>query len=163
MERTFLLLALAVVVGCSSETASPVKTYPASGKVTLNGRPLEGATVNFIPADGKGSSVGTTDKDGMYKLTTYRSDDGAPAGQYKVSIVKYDAANPPPAATTGPPPNEIDFSNYAPPSNSPNAPAVVPTNTKETIPAKYANADSSGLRGMIDPADPKNENNFDLK
>jgi hypothetical protein len=161
VKRCTLLFAMALVVGCSSESANP-KTFPATGKVTLNGSPLEGATVNFYPMEGKGSSIGTTDAEGNYSLTTFRSNDGALPGQYKVTITKYTS---PPKAASAPETGslasgELDVATYAPPSDNPVATATN-TGPENLVPAKYANADSSGLRGMVDASN--GVNNFDLK
>jgi len=164
MQKSFFLVALSLVLGCSSGGSSFPKTYPASGTVTVNGKPVNGATVNFFPVDGKGSSVGTTDASGKYTLTTYRSNDGAPPGQYKVSIVKYDAANPAPAAAALPAGQLASGdlpADYAPPKEG--AGAIAPPAPKSEIPAKYNNAETSGLRGLVDATSPDNTNNFDLK
>jgi hypothetical protein len=167
MQKSCCLLAiLALSVGCTSATDSNrPKTYPASGTVTLNGSPVEGATVNFYAMEGTGSSIGVTDANGKYTLTTFTSNDGAMAGQYKVSIVKYDGA-PPPTATTLPAgqlaSGDIDVSSYAPPKESGAPSAAAAAGPKNLIPAKYSSADTSGLRGMISEGG-SNDNNFDLK
>jgi hypothetical protein len=60
--------------------------------VTLNGKPLVGATVTFLPVAAKGSvqagnsSLGKTDEDGHYSLQTTRGANGARVGKYRVSI-----------------------------------------------------------------------------
>jgi hypothetical protein len=117
--------------------------------------------------EGKGSSIGTTDAEGKYSLTTFRSNDGALPGQYKVSIVKYDPSSaPPPTAPTTPPPGQLASgdldANYVPPSNSSSTATSAETGPKNLIPAKYASADTSGLRGMIAEGD-ENVNDFELK
>ncbi|OHB73245.1 MAG: hypothetical protein A2V70_02070 [Planctomycetes bacterium RBG_13_63_9] len=57
------------------------------GKVTLNGRPLEGATVKFQPTAPEGSSSsGMTDADGRYELMYTFSTSGAMPGEHIVSI-----------------------------------------------------------------------------
>jgi hypothetical protein len=66
---------LATMVGCgSSEQMAPVK-----GRLTAAGKPLGDVQVQFIPDTEQGGqgprSVGTTDKEGFYHLTT---DDGRP-------------------------------------------------------------------------------------
>jgi hypothetical protein len=75
-----LLLAAA---GCGGQ-GRPVKV---EGVVTLDGQPLSGATVTFAPAEGGRPASGRTDADGSFRLTTFRSDDGALPGEYKVIIV----------------------------------------------------------------------------
>ncbi|HPP52066.1 MAG TPA: carboxypeptidase-like regulatory domain-containing protein, partial [Thermoguttaceae bacterium] len=44
------------------------KIAPVSGKITLDGRPMEGVHVSFQPQGGGPSSVGLTDKEGRYQL-----------------------------------------------------------------------------------------------
>ena len=166
--RTSSVLFLTLLVGCSeSDSSGRPKTYTASGTVTLNGQPLEGATVNFYPMEGSGSAIGMTDANGKYTLTTYTSNDGAVPGQYKVSITKYEGGAAPKATNTPPPgtlaPGDLDAATYAQPNEGAAAAgAAAPTGPKNLVPEKYSNADSSGLRGTIDPKD-GNENNFDLK
>jgi hypothetical protein len=69
--------------------AVKLKTVPSSGRVTLDGQPLAGATVTFHPADGKKTSPrasGLTGDDGTFVLSTYGKADGAPIGEYVVTI-----------------------------------------------------------------------------
>jgi len=84
-------LALALVLafsGCSKKSMNKVE-----GKVTLDGQPLDGATVIFEPAseDGRPAS-GLTGSDGVFHLTTYTTGDGAVPGDYKVLIKKSDTS-----------------------------------------------------------------------
>jgi hypothetical protein len=81
----FVVLALALVVasGCSRQMAK------VQGKVLLDGSPLEGATVTFMPEGGSGlSASGFTGEDGVFTLTTRTTGDGAVAGDYHVIITK---------------------------------------------------------------------------
>jgi hypothetical protein len=68
-----------------------VTVYPTSGQVFVKGKPAEGAYIVFHPQDGGDSKVprpyATTNAEGKFQLTTYELEDGAPAGNYKVSIV----------------------------------------------------------------------------
>jgi hypothetical protein len=61
--------------------------------VTLDGAPVAGATVLFMP-EGQGGrpASGFTSADGEFRLTTYKDDDGALPGTYRVLIQKTDAA-----------------------------------------------------------------------
>jgi hypothetical protein len=57
------------------------------GTVTLGGKPLAKATVEFRPLDETvRGGVGTTDAQGRYELTYVRDLKGAPLGNYKVII-----------------------------------------------------------------------------
>ncbi|MGE0759845.1 MAG: hypothetical protein AB7F89_17850 [Pirellulaceae bacterium] len=156
---------MVAAIGCSGAAPSNLpKTYPVSGTVTMGGKPVEGATVNFMPMSGSGSSIGLTDKDGNYNLSTYSSNDGAEAGQYKVSVVKWEGdtapSNVPPAGTIAS--GEIDESTYAPPSERATSGSVGSTGPKNLLPSKYANGDTSALRATVTEGGP-NKFDFDLK
>lgn len=82
--------ALVTAVGCGG-----LKVVPVTGKVTLDGKALKGAVVQFNPDKSKGndlrvSSTGRIGGDGRYELYT---DDGskvrkgAPVGWYKVTFL----------------------------------------------------------------------------
>lgn len=99
-----LLLAIAVltVAGCAG-AQKPVKV---EGTVTLDGKPLAGATVAFVPAADKGrAAAGRSDADGSFRLTTYRTDDGALPGEYVVTV---SVTPDDPSAQTGGDPYEMD-------------------------------------------------------
>ncbi|MCS7270435.1 MAG: metallophosphoesterase [Gemmataceae bacterium] len=78
----------------SDEKGVPVKkvtTYPAAGVVTLDGQPLPRAevTLHRLQPGGKGLRAvadGWTDESGRFQLSTYSRFDGAPEGEYVVTI-----------------------------------------------------------------------------
>jgi hypothetical protein len=73
---------LTAALGCGQG-----KTVKVEGVVTLDGKPLPAATVTYVPVgDGRAAS-GRTDQDGTFRLTTFRPDDGAVPGEYKVTVV----------------------------------------------------------------------------
>jgi hypothetical protein len=86
--RWLLGLAVVSVMGCGGRTFAPV-----SGKVTLNGKPLAGATVVFQPvapegsieAAGPGSQAKTDDK-GEFTLKCATGENGAVVGKHRVMI-----------------------------------------------------------------------------
>ncbi|MBY0513260.1 MAG: hypothetical protein K2P78_05040 [Gemmataceae bacterium] len=92
--RTFALLVVspllfAATTGCSGpDGQKPV--FPVGGKVTFNGESMAGAIITFHPLDNPDlraqRSTGVADKDGVYELTTYPKEDGAPAGEYAVTV-----------------------------------------------------------------------------
>jgi hypothetical protein len=70
-----------------------------SGKVTLDGQPVNGAILMFSQTDNPSiMATGTTDANGNYSLVTFRGGDkankGATPGSYFVSIVKKEEDNP---------------------------------------------------------------------
>ncbi len=75
------VLALAAT-GCGSGLVT------VTGKVTLDGQPVEGAVVVFQGENGGGNpAAGQTDSEGVFQLGTFRSGDGAFPGEYKVLII----------------------------------------------------------------------------
>jgi hypothetical protein len=80
-------LALVLAAGCSSGK-TPV--YPVEGVVRWKGQIPEGAHVVFHPA-GKTDRdtirpAGQVGRDGKFVLTTFAAGDGAPAGDYEVTL-----------------------------------------------------------------------------
>jgi len=88
VRRWLVCAALALAPGCGEAQ----KIAPVSGVVTLNGKPLAGATVTFSPIavpgsiDAGDSSIGKTNAQGEYTLTTSRSVAGAMVGKHRVRI-----------------------------------------------------------------------------
>jgi hypothetical protein len=64
--------------------------FPVTGEVRLGGKPAENALVVFHPATGDLPGglrpSGRTGADGKFCLSTYESGDGAPVGEYRVTI-----------------------------------------------------------------------------
>jgi len=86
MKRAYLLVFLLVGCGRSATT-----TYPVSGKVLdANGKPAVNAMVMFHPVpanpDVKNPPIGRVDEQGDFRLTSFVKDDGAPPGDYVVTI-----------------------------------------------------------------------------
>jgi hypothetical protein len=158
-----LFLLLPLNLGCSGGgDPNRPKTYPVSGTVKLNGVPVDGATVTFQLTEGKESAIGSTDAKGNYSLSSFSPNDGAVAGQYKVSISKFEAEKPSAKVTALPPgqiaSGELDAS-YAPPSVSPAGGKGGAAGPKNLLPVKYANPDSSALRALVSD---KGGNTFDF-
>jgi hypothetical protein len=85
-----VLAALLLLAGSGCGSGRP-KLYKVTGKVTLDGQPLGGAVVQFMPADpasGLEMARGTTGADGVYNLTTYNTNDGAMEGDYRILVTK---------------------------------------------------------------------------
>jgi len=83
-------LGLFCIGGCSSGSAKPPKLVPVAGKVVLDGTPLAGASVIFIPKDqtkGTGGS-GVTDADGKYEARHQSNNVGIEPGTYAVVFSK---------------------------------------------------------------------------
>ena len=65
--------------------AKQAKVGKVQGTVTLQGKPLAGATITFTPEKGR-PATGVTDEEGNYLLSTFKANDGAALGRYPVSI-----------------------------------------------------------------------------
>lgn len=76
------------MVGCGGEQFGHV-----SGKVTLDGEPLAGATVEFSP-DGGSPAYGVTNERGEYKLLFSADQQGATVGQHRVRIFSFNEGRP---------------------------------------------------------------------
>jgi hypothetical protein len=82
---------LAVLVWAVSGCGGHKAVYPVRGKVLdSEGKPLARATVIFCPAenvyDNANKPAGFADDQGVFTLTTYSPSDGAPAGEYVVTV-----------------------------------------------------------------------------
>jgi hypothetical protein len=98
--RSLLLFALAVGVSfipaCGEGPPKPpgaVPTVPVKGQIHVDGKPLHGIQVWLAPAEAgdnkqatpaqvPSNHTGGTDKDGNFFISTYFTNDGAPAGDY---------------------------------------------------------------------------------
>lgn len=139
-------LAVAIAVGGCGRSGEPIpKLVPVKGKVLLNGEPLAGASVSFVPRDqttGTGG-FGATLADGTFELMHRSNASGVEPGAYTVL-----------------------FSKFAMPDGSPipegkNATDVGAT---ETLPLELTNPPSDRARNVVTVRD--NESNsfdFDLK
>lgn len=142
------MFAIASLTGCGGGgggSGTGPKTFPVSGTVTQGGKPVEGATIQFMLADGKGGAAGRTDASGHYTLSTAKPGDGAVAGQYKVTITKFEQA-----AATG----SATEKDYVPPKEGESAPAP-----KSLLPEKYGKPDASGLTATVKDG---GDNKFDF-
>jgi len=82
------LCLLVVICGCGKSDRAGLQI---TGKVTLDGKPLEGATVTFVPigaTPGIGAA-GTTDSSGEYKLAPRRKGEPVAQGDYKVVVSRW--------------------------------------------------------------------------
>jgi hypothetical protein len=73
------------------------KLNPVEGKVLYKDKPLKGAVLTFHPKGGNDVTtvrpVGMTQEDGTFKLTTGQKE-GAPAGEYVVTLICSEEVNP---------------------------------------------------------------------
>lgn len=87
-RATCFLLAM-TVLGCGGGSSGPArpKLYPASGRVTVGGKPLTGCNVMLSIPGLEGAYVGTLGSNGEFHLQDALTKmNGAPVGKYKVSF-----------------------------------------------------------------------------
>ncbi|HUY90724.1 MAG TPA: carboxypeptidase-like regulatory domain-containing protein [Pirellulales bacterium] len=157
-------LLAAVSVGCGGDP----KLYQVSGSVTYEDKPVEGATVMFIPPGGA-PSMGTTDASGKYTLTT-RGQTGAPPGTYTVTIAKIEGgaatetatAEVPAPAGEQPSPEEIQKFMQQQQDLASQMQAAAKEPPKNLLPAKYAVPDGSPLSEVVTEDASKNVFDFAL-
>ena len=134
VRRTMRLALCGVLVltigGCGGDgRPSLVKV---EGKVTLNGEPLGGAKLGFIPVDqgdyGRASRA-TSNADGTFVVGTYAKDDGMPRGKYTVVVEKTEYVDELPDG----------FNIEDPEANA------VSVKMKRFLPEHYGNPSDSGL------------------
>ncbi|MBA4030333.1 MAG: hypothetical protein C0478_05495 [Planctomyces sp.] len=82
------------VMGCGGAAGPPLGQV--TGKVTFKNQPVEGALVQFLPADGR-PSFGTTESDGTYRMEYTEGHPGAVVGKHTVRISKEPASGEVPA------------------------------------------------------------------
>lgn len=129
------------MAGCNATSDAPA-TFPVTGVVTLDGQPVAGADVSFLPAAGDAEAApaqAVTDDAGRFEVATLfdqgrTSQPGMRPGSYAVQITKIE--RPPPAAGL---------------SQAP----------KNVLPRKYASTATSGLNATV-TADGENEFAFAL-
>lgn len=93
------ILAVMLLAGASGCGGGLV---PVTGVVTLDGQPVEGAMVLFVPEDNRGRPAqGVTAGDGSFTLST-GMEPGAAAGDYKVLVTKTSGTLPPGADPASP-------------------------------------------------------------
>ncbi len=94
--RSVHAILLICLVGCGGPREAAV--YPVAGTLTASGQPAANAMIAFHPLDQAGSQtvlpVASTGPDGTYRLRTYAAGDGAPAGEYAVTVVWPDDSQP---------------------------------------------------------------------
>lgn len=79
------LLLAGCLVGCGYRRPGMAQV---TGVVTLDGAPVEGASVSFRPVGGGRRAYGSTDGEGRFHLSSYGARDGAALGAHQVAVTK---------------------------------------------------------------------------
>ena len=113
------LLSVALA-GCSEAQPDRTPVFPAKGIITFKGEPISGALVALhpkTPTAGTPNPRANVGKDGAFQVSTYVTADGAPAGDYTLTVLWYKPIKNGADVVSGP----------------------------NVIPAKYANPNTSDL------------------
>lgn len=129
------MLVVPIVVGCGPKGRPAVKTVKVSGAAMLDGKPLDGAKVNFVGPDFAG--IATTDSSGRFELD-------AQPGENTVFIQKVEGASSDPRLA--------EFQSDGP--GGKDAP-------KELVPAKYSDPSKTELKFTV-PDGGATDANFDM-
>jgi hypothetical protein len=93
--------------------------FPVEGRILYEGRPLAHAFLVFHPVNDAGPQLtrptATAENDGTFAPTTYEAADGAPAGEYAVTVEWY---RPPTRDDVAPGPNQLPAL-YSKPASTP--------------------------------------------
>ena len=140
-----------VLTGCSNSSQLP--TYRVTGTVTLQGKPVAGAAITFVPTGQEGEAASAiTDSEGKYALTTWQAGDGARPGEYRVKVSKQEQIAVDPSKMVKNLSIEEEQKIYVE-SKKPAPPA------KRLIPSKFENEQTSGLVHKVE----EKPTTFDIK
>jgi hypothetical protein len=77
-----LLVGLVASTGCDGRRGC----VPVSGSVLLDGKPIHGGTIRFVPAKNR-RAEGEIDAQGQFVLTTFERGDGCVRGEHAVEVL----------------------------------------------------------------------------
>ncbi len=135
----FVLAALvcAASIGCGG--SAPVKVR---GRVSYDGQPVQSGKIMFFPASGR-MALGNINADGTYVLTTFKPEDGAVVGTYRVAI-----------ESTRVGPDRWDtvksFDEEIKISHRPDNKIYLPGKVEWLVPQRYARPETSGLTARVE-------------
>jgi hypothetical protein len=84
----FAVASCLTLAGCGGPSRTPV--YKTAGKVTFQNQPIDGAFLVLHPKNSIGTElprpIAHVKPDGTFEPTTFESGDGAPVGEYIVTV-----------------------------------------------------------------------------
>jgi hypothetical protein len=85
------ILITTLLTGCGTNSVIP--TEPVTGIVTLDGQPLEGASITFVPKSSGTPAYARSREGGYYVIQTLQGapDKGTTIGEYAVVVTKSEA------------------------------------------------------------------------
>jgi hypothetical protein len=131
-------LVLACVLGCQQtggDDQAPPVLVPVKGKVTLDGKPLPGASIGFLPRSGPAGAA-EVKEDGSYEIQYMGGAKGLPVGDYVVQV-------------------SYVMGRFGKPLSIAEQFSLVPSEArlgaKELLPKKYSDFGASELRAKVPP------------
>jgi hypothetical protein len=82
----FLVVVAVLLAVCGACSRTPRNVAQVKGKITLGGKAVSGALIEFSPVKGGSPSAGRSDANGEYVLVYTRRAKGAEIGEHIVSI-----------------------------------------------------------------------------
>jgi len=143
----------AVLFAC--KPANPYGTVRVKGTVTLDGTPIEGVTIIFMPTSNNGMGAsGMTDSKGNYVVTTGGAPfgTGAVPGEYNVTLSKITNAE-----------QQLTVDEYNALQASGKAHSTAMNRGTHLIPEKYSQPKTSGLEPVVVEQKGTNVFNFNLE
>ena len=122
----FCLCFICFVNGCGYKMPRHLQTFKVSGKVTLDGKPVVGNEVRFVPVTAGRNGLDARSfiaEDGTYSASSYVDQEGMVPGEYKVYVEPF--------------------------AILPGKPSITPT----TIPEKYRSQESTDLKFTVKSED----------
>jgi hypothetical protein len=147
----WFVLAVLTSLGCSRGdkwTKNLPETVTAEGVVTLDGKPVEGASLIFAPVDPTGYAANDlTDSRGRFSLNAFPSKPGAVPGEYQVGVSKTVEMS----AGAVPAQRRQALGEDAGHAAEAGSDVENPVSWKNVLPQKYASPPLSGLTVTIPP------------
>jgi hypothetical protein len=117
VAAAIMIPSLLAFTGCGKSDVR-LETFPVTGSLSVDGKPAPGATLVLHPVKIEGETLGAAPSarvkdDGSFTVSSYGADDGAPAGEYTVTVSWYKVND-----EGGPGPNVLPPL-YASPTTSP--------------------------------------------
>lgn len=142
-----VVVVLSITVGCQKRSRGNIpKAVPVSGIVLLDGQPVDGAMVVFVPTQSPGyGAYAMTDGSGRFQLKS--SDDvmGAVPGDYLVQVTKL-------VVDTGKPQLVVQEDVEHAQAAGGGGASPEPGASKNVLPEKYSNPKTSGIQITVPAA-----------
>ncbi len=139
-----VLMGIAPLIGCSADdgTDDLPETVSAEGVLTLDGKPLEGASIVLSPSDTAGYAASAiSGSNGKFRLQSFPMKEGAVPGAYQIAVTKSVESG---GAGAWKPEDFGEDAAHA-------AESPPPSSMKNVLPVQYADPKTSGLSLTIPP------------